>query len=157
MSSSTVVSNDKVYNIATIPGDGIGIEITEAAVQVLKRLADVSGKFKFEFKEFDWNSKSYREKGHYIPHDGIDQLKKFDAIYFGAVGWPGMDFSPKLEKLFTQLPEIPAKGISNILTRCTRSYLTLGFNATSSQLSNTICQRPTYTHHPWNQITARKL
>lgn len=98
MSSSTVAQKDKVYKIATIPGDGIGIEITEAAVQVLKKLADVSGKFKFEFEEFDWSSKRYKEKGHYIPPDGIEQLKKFDAIYFGAVGWPGMDISRRLKE-----------------------------------------------------------
>jgi isocitrate/isopropylmalate dehydrogenase len=89
MSSSTVHSFEKVYKIAAIPGDGIGVEITEAAIQVLQKLADVSRRFKFNFEIFDWNSKRYNEKGHYIPTDGIDQLKKFDAIYFGAVGWPG--------------------------------------------------------------------
>lgn len=98
MSSSTVASRDKVYKIATIPGDGIGIEITEAAVQVLKKLADISEKFKFEFEEFDWSSKRYKGKGHYIPPDGVEQLKKFNAIYFGAVGWPGIDLPRKLNE-----------------------------------------------------------
>ena len=89
MSFSTIRSSEKVYKIAAIPGDGIGVEITEAAIQVLQKLADVSKKFKFDFETFNWNSKRYKEKGHYIPPDGIDQLKKYDAIYFGAVGWPG--------------------------------------------------------------------
>ena len=99
MSSSIVHSSEKVYKIAAIPGDGIGVEITEAAIQVLHKLASASGKFRFDFEIFDWNSKSYKEKGHYIPPDGIDQLKKFDAIYFGAVGWPGtrLNFFRKLD------------------------------------------------------------
>ena len=79
----------KTYKIATIPGDGIGVDITNAAIEVLKKLSEASGDFKFEFTNFDWSSKTYKEKGYYIPPDGIDQLKNFDAIYFGAVGWPG--------------------------------------------------------------------
>ncbi|KAF2101531.1 tartrate dehydrogenase [Rhizodiscina lignyota] len=78
----------KTYKIATIPGDGIGVDITDAAIQVLKKLSDASGSFQFEFTNFDWSSKTYKERGYYIPEDGIEQLKKFDAIYFGAVGWP---------------------------------------------------------------------
>ena len=119
MSSRTVASKEKLYRIATIPGDGIGIEITEAAVQVLKKLADASGRFKFEFQEFNWSSNSYKEKGHYIPHDGIDQLKKFDAIYFGAVGWPGMDFSPKREGSPRNVLKCKQRYNANLLIRCT--------------------------------------
>jgi len=89
MSPSTIHSVQKVYKIALIPGDGIGVDITEAAVQVLKALAEASGSFVFTFTPFDWSSKTYKEKGYYIPPDGISQLKKFDAIFFGAVGWPG--------------------------------------------------------------------
>lgn len=88
MSSTTVRSSEIVYKIAAIPGDGIGIEITDAVIQVLQKLSHVSRKFRFDFETFDWNSKRYTEKGHYMPPDGINQLKKFDAIYFGAVGWP---------------------------------------------------------------------
>lgn len=65
----------KTYKIATIPGDGIGVEITDAAIKVLQKLADTAGTFKFEFTNFDWSSKTYLEKGYYIPPDGIDQLK----------------------------------------------------------------------------------
>jgi len=87
---SHIHSAQKVYTIAAIPGDGIGVEITDAAIKVLKKLAEVSNKFEFDFTTFDWSSKTYLEKGYYIPPDGIAQLKKFDAIFFGAVGWPGM-------------------------------------------------------------------
>jgi isocitrate/isopropylmalate dehydrogenase len=78
----------KIHRIACIPGDGIGVDITEAAVQVLSTLAKALGGFEFDFTTFDWSSKNYLERGYYMPPDGLQQLKKFDAIYFGAVGWP---------------------------------------------------------------------
>jgi tartrate dehydrogenase len=78
----------KVHRIACIPGDGIGVDITEAAIQVLTQLAKTLGGFEFEFTSFDWSSKNFLERGWYMPLDGLEQLKTFDAIYFGAVGWP---------------------------------------------------------------------
>jgi tartrate dehydrogenase len=78
----------KVHRIACIPGDGIGVDITEAAIQVLTQLAKTLGGFEFEFTSFDWSSKNFLERGWYMPPDGLEQLKTFDAIYFGAVGWP---------------------------------------------------------------------
>ena len=89
MSPSTIHSVQRAYKIAAIPGDGIGQEITDAAIQVLRALASAFGKFTLEFQSFDWSSKTYKERGYYIPPDGIDQLKKYDGIFFGAVGWPG--------------------------------------------------------------------
>jgi isocitrate/isopropylmalate dehydrogenase len=77
-----------VHRIACIPGDGIGVDITEAAIQVLNALAKAIGSFSFDFTTFDWSSKNFLERGWYMPPDGLEQLKKFDAIYFGAVGWP---------------------------------------------------------------------
>ncbi|KAK5116531.1 hypothetical protein LTR85_009156 [Meristemomyces frigidus] len=82
------MSSPTLYKIAAIPGDGIGVDITEAAEQVLDKLASVNGTFKFEYTTFDWSSKAYKERGWYMQDDWIDQLKKHDAIYFGAVGWP---------------------------------------------------------------------
>ncbi|GIZ37248.1 hypothetical protein CKM354_000070200 [Cercospora kikuchii] len=80
----------KTYNIACIPGDGIGVDITEAAVEVLNKLASAVGTFTFNFTTFDWSSKAYLERGWYMPEDGMQQLAKHDAIYFGAVGWPSV-------------------------------------------------------------------
>ncbi|QIX00794.1 hypothetical protein AMS68_006311 [Peltaster fructicola] len=77
-----------LYKIASIPGDGIGVDITDAAEQVLHKLAELDGGFRFEFTTFDWSSKAYNERGWYMPPDWADQLRKHDAIYFGAVGWP---------------------------------------------------------------------
>jgi tartrate dehydrogenase/decarboxylase / D-malate dehydrogenase len=77
----------KSYKIASIPGDGIGIEVIAAGIDVLKVLAEKEG-FKLEFEHFDWSSKRYLEKGAYIPEGGLEKLKTFDAIFFGAVGSP---------------------------------------------------------------------
>lgn len=87
---SNVHSVEKLYKIATIPGDGIGVDITEAAIQLLEKVAEVDGTFKFQWENFDWSSKNYKERGYYMPPDGLEQLQKHDAIYFGAVGWPGI-------------------------------------------------------------------
>ncbi|KAF2232555.1 tartrate dehydrogenase/decarboxylase [Viridothelium virens] len=90
MSSNTIHDSKRVFKIASIPGDGIGTEITSAAIEVLQKLAFIEGKFSFEFNHFDWSSENYVKRGWYMPEDGMDQLKKNDAIYFGAVGWPNV-------------------------------------------------------------------
>jgi tartrate dehydrogenase/decarboxylase/D-malate dehydrogenase len=75
----------KTYRIAAIPGDGIGNEVIPAGIEVLNKLA--SG-FELRFKTLDWSSERYKRTGAYIPDGGLDELKKFDAIFFGAVGAP---------------------------------------------------------------------
>ena len=75
----------KTYRIASIPGDGIGNEVIPAGIEVLEKAADG---FRLEFEHFDWSSKRYAETGRYIPQGGLERLKKFDAIFFGAVGAP---------------------------------------------------------------------
>lgn len=82
------MSSRKLYKIASIPGDGIGVDITEAAQQVLHKLADLDGGFHFSFTTFDWSSRAYKERGWYMDPDWADQLRQHDAIYFGAVGGP---------------------------------------------------------------------
>ena len=75
----------KTYRIASIPGDGIGNEVIPAGIEVLEKAADG---FRLQFEHFDWSSKRYRETGRYIPEGGLERLKSFDAIFFGAVGAP---------------------------------------------------------------------
>jgi len=75
----------KSYRIASIPGDGIGNEVIPAGIEVLQKLAT---DFRIDFKHFDWSSKRFKETGAYIPDGGLAELKKFDAIFFGAVGAP---------------------------------------------------------------------
>ena len=75
----------KTYRIASIPGDGIGNEVIPAGIEVLNRVADG---FAFEFTHFDWSSKRYVETGRYIPEGGLEELRRLDAVFFGAVGAP---------------------------------------------------------------------
>lgn len=76
----------KVYNIAVLPGDGIGPEVTSEAVKVLRKLSEIDVSFQFETEEFNWNSEYYLQHGSMMPEDGLEQLKEFDAILFGAIG-----------------------------------------------------------------------
>ena len=78
----------KHYNIAAIPADGIGPEVIAAGLQALEALARRDGSFQIDVTSFDWGSEYYRKHGVMMPADGTDQLKPFDAIFFGAVGAP---------------------------------------------------------------------
>ncbi len=77
----------KTYRIAAIPGDGIGNEVIPAGIEVLDALSGKEG-FRLEFERFDWSSARYLQTGAYIPEGGLERLKGFDAIFFGAVGSP---------------------------------------------------------------------
>ncbi|WP_081161955.1 tartrate dehydrogenase [Ensifer aridi] len=77
----------KTYSIALIPGDGIGQDVTDAAWQVLSTVARHSG-FTLTGTPFPWSCAFYKETGAMMPPDGIDTLRRFDAILLGAVGWP---------------------------------------------------------------------
>src|SRR4051794_26423625 len=76
------------YRIAAIPGDGIGVEVVAAGLEVLAALAAREGTFNLAIEHFPWSSDYFLEHGYYIPAGGLDRLKAFDAIYFGAVGSP---------------------------------------------------------------------
>ncbi|OCF30791.1 tartrate dehydrogenase [Kwoniella heveanensis BCC8398] len=78
----------QVYSIASIPADGIGPEVVEAAIVVLKAIAKKRGTFQLEFTNFDWSSDRYKKTGSYVPKGHLDTLRQFDAILFGAVGAP---------------------------------------------------------------------
>jgi tartrate dehydrogenase/decarboxylase/D-malate dehydrogenase len=78
----------KIYNIASIPADGIGPEVISAGIRVMEALQTRLANVQFHFQHFDWGSDHYRKNGVLMPPDGVETLKKFDAIYFGAVGAP---------------------------------------------------------------------
>ncbi len=78
------------HKIAVIAGDGIGPEVIEEGVKALKEVAEIDGEFNFEFTYFPWGCEYYKETGKMMADDGIEQLKKFDAIFLGAVGAPGV-------------------------------------------------------------------
>jgi len=77
------------YKIASIPGDGIGKEVLPEAVRVLEKVGsrfDIS----FEWQHFDWSCETYAKTGKMMPDDGAEQLSTYDAIFLGAVGFPGV-------------------------------------------------------------------
>ncbi len=77
------------YKIAVIPGDGIGKEVVPEGLRVLDAVAE---KFDIDFiyDHFDWSCETYKETGSMMPADGIEQLRKNDVIFLGAVGFPGV-------------------------------------------------------------------
>lgn len=86
MSPSTIHSVRRIYRIASIPADGIGPEVISAGIRVLNKLASVLGEFECHFDHFDWGSELYKKTGKYIPDAGLESLKDYNAILFGAVG-----------------------------------------------------------------------
>jgi tartrate dehydrogenase/decarboxylase / D-malate dehydrogenase len=77
------------YKIAVIEGDGIGHEVVPEGLRVLEaagRRYDIN----FSWRHFDWSCQTYLKTGRMMPEDGLDQLRGFDAIYLGAVGYPGV-------------------------------------------------------------------
>ena len=77
----------KSYNIAVIPGDGTGPEVIREGVKVLDAVSKRFG-FKFNFNYYDFGGKRYLRTGETLPASAIDELKKYDAIYLGAIGHP---------------------------------------------------------------------
>lgn len=76
------------YKIAAIPADGIGPEVIRAGAEVLDALEQRMDGLSFSIETFDWGSDYYRKHDVMMPTDGLDRLRDFDAIYFGAVGAP---------------------------------------------------------------------
>ena len=79
----------KQYEIAVIPGDGIGKEVVPEALRVLDAVAAAHG-FALRPRHFDWSCETYRATGRMMPEDGIARLRDHDAILLGAVGFPGV-------------------------------------------------------------------
>jgi tartrate dehydrogenase/decarboxylase/D-malate dehydrogenase len=77
------------YNIALIPGDGIGKEVVPEGKRVLNAAAAKFG-FDFHWDDFDWSCETYHKTGAMMPEDGLDQIRGHDAVYLGAVGYPGV-------------------------------------------------------------------
>jgi tartrate dehydrogenase/decarboxylase/D-malate dehydrogenase len=79
----------RTYKIAIIPGDGIGRETVPEGIKVLDAVA-IKHNFKFQWDDYDWSCEVYMKTGLMMPDDGILQISKHDAIYLGAVGFPGV-------------------------------------------------------------------
>jgi tartrate dehydrogenase/decarboxylase/D-malate dehydrogenase len=80
---------EEALNIAVIPGDGIGNEVMPEGIRVLEA-AGVLSDIIFNWTHFDWSCEYFAKHGSMMPEDGIDILREFDAVYLGAVGFPGV-------------------------------------------------------------------
>ena len=112
------------YNIAVIAGDGIGPEVINEGIKVLDTVAQLDGTFRFAFTHFPWGCEYYKQTGRMMAEDGIEQLRRFDAIFLGAVGAPGVpdhvslwDLLLKIRKSFDQYVNLrPVKLIAGAPT-----------------------------------------
>ena len=83
------MANPLNHKIAVIPGDGIGREVVPEGIRVLDAAARRFG-FALEWASFDWSCERYLTTGQMMPDDGLDRLRPYDAIFLGAVGFPGV-------------------------------------------------------------------
>ncbi len=77
----------KTYNIAVLPGDGTGPEVVNEGIKVLKAASDKFG-FKLNFELFDFGGDRYLKTGEILPDSAIEEFRKFDSIFLGAIGHP---------------------------------------------------------------------
>ncbi|MDI6757987.1 MAG: 3-isopropylmalate dehydrogenase, partial [Endomicrobiia bacterium] len=75
------------HKIALLPGDGTGPEVVREGIKVLKASAE-KFKFKLEFADYDLGGERYKKTGEILPDSVLDELRKFKAIYLGAIGHP---------------------------------------------------------------------
>ncbi|MBP1772363.1 MAG: tartrate dehydrogenase [Holophagaceae bacterium] len=75
--------------IAVVPGDGIGKEVVPEGIRVLEAAAAKHG-LRFHWDTFPWSCEYFLEHGRMMPEDGLDQIRHHDAIFLGAVGFPGV-------------------------------------------------------------------
>jgi tartrate dehydrogenase/decarboxylase/D-malate dehydrogenase len=78
------------FKIAVIPGDGVGIEVVAEGRRVLEATARREKNLHLKFTAFGWGSAYYKKHGRMMPADALDTLRKFDAIYLGAIGDPSI-------------------------------------------------------------------
>lgn len=97
------------YKIAVIGGDGVGPEVCEEGKKVLRKITELDKEIGFEFEDFPWGCEYYLKHGRMMPEDALETLRPFDAIYLGAVGFPGVpdhislwDILLKIRKGFDQ-------------------------------------------------------
>jgi len=77
-------------SVASIPGDGIGVDVTLESQRVLHAIAEMDGGIRFSFTEFPWSCEYYLKHGEMAPKDFLSTLRNFETILLGAVGYPGV-------------------------------------------------------------------
>ena len=93
----------KNYRIAVIAGDGIGPEVIAQGIKALNAAATRDGSFAFEFEHFPWGCEYYLKSGRMMPENALETLRGFDAIFLGAVGYPGVPDHISLRDLLLEI------------------------------------------------------
>jgi tartrate dehydrogenase/decarboxylase / D-malate dehydrogenase len=78
------------YQIAVIPGDGIGQDVIAEGITTLDCLGELTNSYRLTYRSFPWSCRYYLEHGRMMPEDGLKELEGFPAIYFGACGYPAL-------------------------------------------------------------------
>ena len=97
------MTNEVAFKVAVIPGDGIGIEVTRAAVAVLRAAEAKVGGFRLEMEELPGGALCYRDTGESMSADSWAKAEAADAILLGAMGWPeirypdGTEIAPQVD------------------------------------------------------------
>lgn len=91
------------YQIAVVPGDGVGPEVMAQAVKVLNAVAELDGSFRFAFTHYPWGCEYYLRTGMMMPPDGMEMLSRSDAILLGAVGSPDVPDHISLRDLLLRI------------------------------------------------------
>src|SRR6266446_2360514 len=79
----------KKHKIAVIPGDGIGKEVVPEGIRVLEAAGTRYG-IELQWEHFPWSCEWYQKHGRMMPEDGLARIRNYDAIFLGAVGFPGV-------------------------------------------------------------------
>jgi tartrate dehydrogenase/decarboxylase/D-malate dehydrogenase len=93
----------KTFKLAVIPGDGIGNEVMDEGLKVLKAYGAARGGVQFETTHFPWGCEYYLKTGEMMPENGLEILKDFDAILLGAVGYPNVPDHVSLHGLLIKI------------------------------------------------------
>ena len=99
------------YNLALIPGDGVGPEVVAEGKKILTALSNLEPELNFTYTEFPWGSAYYRETGKMMPDDGLSEVGKCDAILFGAVGDPNIPDQITLQGLLLPMRRAFDQGV----------------------------------------------
>ncbi|SHO54231.1 isocitrate/isopropylmalate dehydrogenase family protein [Anaerocolumna xylanovorans] len=134
----------KRHKIAVIPGDGIGPEVISEGINILDRVAELDKTIQFNYQNFPWGCEYYLKHNRMMEKDGINQLMAFDAIFLGAVGYPGVpdhislwDLLLNIRKSFDQYvnlrPVVLLKGAPCPLKDISRESINMTFIRENSE------------------------
>ena len=95
--------NSRIYSIAVLPGDGIGPEVIQEGLKVLRAVESKLAEIRFEFTEYSVGAGEYVRSGSPLPVNTLEALKQHAAILLGAMGlpdirWPdGVEMTPQID------------------------------------------------------------